>query len=336
MRIHSLLIALHMPLIAASGFYFSTHGAFNNSCMVSQCQTCSTGGYRLGCANASVGVCTDCTRIPNATFTSHGWFNNSCAFVCNAGFVTAGRSCQQDTVLYTVSFPASVTIQNSTNQAFNLTAYIQTVACLAGCAPCVTSADLNPVQCGACSILYKFTASIPVVYRRLLSSASVVDINTTITVDKQIIANMAMNISASALNSKVKCNFGMGGTASMIQAPTLTSQAMADVLPPSISASSPITTPSSPPVEVITTPSTGSSTPPISTPIPASTSDTNTAAIAGGVAGGVVGVALIAGLVWFFTKPVAVAARLGKGKFTFRKAGSGPQIGSQFIHVRRT
>jgi hypothetical protein len=47
-------------------------------------------------------------------------------------------------------------------------------------------------------------------------------------------------------------------------------------------------------------------------------------------------VALISGLVWYFTKPVTVAASLLKGKFAFRKAGSGPHIRSQFLHVRRT
>ena len=110
MQFSSLLLPVMLSLqtlltieITATGFYFASHGAFNNSCRVAECRTCSIGEYRLGCSNASGGICTNCTRIPNATFTTHGWFNNSCGFMCNAGYSVAngsGRLCSKVYVQY--------------------------------------------------------------------------------------------------------------------------------------------------------------------------------------------------------------------------------------------
>jgi hypothetical protein len=65
---------------ATAASYFSTHGAFNNSCRVTECSTCGTGQYRLGCANASLGTCTSGMRfgtpcrLPTRSIATAGGF----------------------------------------------------------------------------------------------------------------------------------------------------------------------------------------------------------------------------------------------------------------------
>lgn len=332
-----LLLFLHAHTTTAAS-YFSTHGAFNNSCRVTECSTCGTGLYRLGCANASLGICTNCTKIPNATLTSHGWFNNSCNFTCNEGFVAAGRSCSQVLILYSINFPASITLLNSTNQTFNLTTYINAVASLAGCGVC-GNVSKNPTTCGSCTVLYTYNSSIPAVFRRLLSSGSVVNVDTTITLDNKNQATTAVsNINSANLNSRLALlSNSNSGTATVTKAPTLTAQT--------------VTAPPPPPVNP----------PPIilATPTPDSTVS-NMGAIAGGVGGGVVGLILIAVLVWYFTRsthpvnpinpinpinppqvtnfaPLPVAPQT-KSLFTYRqgKRGVAPKLSTQFVYVRKT
>jgi hypothetical protein len=203
MRVFVLL--LFVPTIHASGYYFRGHGFFNNSCPVNPCGICGTGQYRLGCVNASAGACTNCTRIPNATFTSHGWFNNSCNFTCSEGFIAGpGRVCTPVITLYTVDFKCSLTLLNSTLDPFNITKYINAVAAQVGCAACGKS-TFNPVLCGLCKIAYTVNTSVPVVYRRLLSSGSQVDVSTSITIEnsKKLADQAVQNINSNALASKL-------------------------------------------------------------------------------------------------------------------------------------
>jgi hypothetical protein len=325
--LHVLLLLSVFYQCAAAGYYFSTHGAFNNSCKVTVCSTCLTGQYKLGCVNASLGVCANCTRIPNATFTTHGGFSNSCNFTCNTGFYAVGRSCNQVQMQYSVSFPASITLLNGTNQTFNLTTYINAVAGLAGCAEC-GNARLSPIQCGICSVFYDLAASIPVVYRRLLSSASVVTVNTTLVTGSRTLADAAVaNINSDTLNSKMAVlSNSNSGTVSVTKAPTLTTQAVTVVPPP----------PPTPPIIIPETTPTGDA-------------GSNIGAIAGGAIGGVVGLALIAVLVWYFAqkKPTqpkappitpAQAQTTVKSIFAFkqgRREGT-PKLASQFVYVRKT
>lgn len=303
--------------------YFSTHGAFNNSCKVTECSTCGTGLYRLGCANASLGVCANCTKIPNATLTSHGWFNNSCNFTCDEGFVAAGRSCSQVLILYSISFPASITLLNNTNQSFNLTTYINAVASLAGCGVC-NNVSQNPTTCGSCTVLYAYNSSIPAVFRRLLSSGSVVNVETTITLQNKSQATAAVsNINSANLNSRLSLlSNSNSGTVSVTKAPTLTSQTVT-VAPPPVN-------------------------PPVISPTPTPDSTSSMGAIAGGAVGGLVGLVLIGVLVWYFTRstnsvnppaplPVGPPTTTTNSLFTYRqgKRGVAPKL-SQFVYVRKT
>jgi hypothetical protein len=324
--IYLIFLFLH-PVIAN---YYSTHGFFNNTCKVTECSTCGTGQYRMGCANTSLGTCTNCTKIPNATLTSHGWFNNSCNFTCSGGFVAAGRSCSQVKILYSINFPASITLLNNTNQIFNLTIYINAVASIVGCGGCL-NVSKNPTTCGLCTVLYSYNASIPAVFRRLLSSGSVVNVETTVTVDNKNQALTAMaNINSANLSSKLaQLSNSNSGTASVTKAPTLTEK----IITP------PVPTPTSPPPPPVITTSTP---PPIITETP-SPAASNTGAIAGGVIGGVVGLILIAVLVWYFASkptptPLPVAPPT-KSLFTYKQGKRGnnhPKLSSEFIYVRKT
>jgi hypothetical protein len=319
------LLALLTALTASDAratSYFSTHGAFNNSCKVRECSTCGTGQYRLGCANASLGTCANCTKIPNATLTSHGWFNNSCNFTCNEGFVASGSSCRQVIVIYSVSFPTSITLLNSTNQIFNLTTFINAVAGLAGCGVC-GNVSRNPTTCGLCTVLYSYNASIPAVFRRLLSSGSVVKVDTTISVNDKAQATAAVsNINSEALNTRLsQLGNSNAGTASVTKAPTLTTQTTV-IAPP------PVNPPVNPPTP-----------PPIIPGTPDSAS--NTGAIAGGVVGGVVGLILIGVLVWYFTgNKKEPTVKSTKSLFTYRQGKRGGKINhklsTQFVYVRKT
>lgn len=278
------LFALLCPAVAASTrSYFIGNGGFSNSCPVSPCSTCAVGQYRLGCANASLGVCANCTRIPNATFTSHGWFNNSCSFQCDEGFAPIGRSCTLLWVQYTVNFEATVTVLNNTNNVFNLTTFIQAVATVAGCGPC-GNMRVKPVSCGACSVFYNVSASIPVVYRRLLASGSLVQVDTSIVVNnnQRLASTAASSLTTTSLNAQLASN--NIGTVEVTKAPTVTAVTANPAPPP----------PVPPPVPP----------PPISTPAPDSGGG-NTGAIIGGAVGGVFGLILIVGAVWYFSQKKA-------------------------------
>ena len=313
------------PEITAIGHYFASHGAFNNSCRVAECMTCTTGEYRMGCANSSSGICTYCTRVPNATFTTHGWFNNSCGFACNEGYaVGPGRSCSKVSVQYTINFLASVTLINNTKESFNLTLYINTVAILAGCGQCGNS-SLSPVNCGGCKMYYKVMSSIPVVYRRLLSSGSVVDVNTSIVIiDDKIMAKAAeSNINSSMLNSKlVKANFGV---ITVGKEPTLTTSI---ILPQSrfVTSNIPSTTPNQ--------------LPPATTPviIDSKTSDSNIGVVVGGAVGGVAVVVCIILLVSFYTRKgtqkVHALPHTSNSVFAYKLAGSN-KLSSQLVYMRK-
>ncbi len=325
MQFQSLLLPVMLSLqtlltleITATGFYFASHGYFNNSCRVAECRTCSTGEYRMGCSNASGGICTSCTRIPNATFTTHGWFNDSCGFMCNAGYsVTNGsrRSCSKVSMQYTINFVARVRILNNISQSFNLTSYINTVAILAGCGQCM-NASLNPVSCRGCKLYYNFSISIPVVYRRLLSSGSVVDIDTNIVInDDRNLANVATSsINSSMLNSRLS---GAGfGAVTVVKAPTLTELTIISQVP-----SMPIIAPSTSPKAL---PQEGS----------------NFGVVIGGAVGGVAAVVCMILLVSFYTRKgthkinALPRTNTSNSMFAYKQAGSN-KLSSQLVFMRK-
>jgi hypothetical protein len=325
------LQALITPEIKGYRSYFTSHGAFNNSCPVAQCRICNRGEYRVGCANASGGVCTNCTPIAGAVFTTHGWFNNSCDFTCGEGYIAGvGRSCQNVSIQYTINFVASVTLPNSisANTPFNMTLYINTVSKLVGCGGC-GDARLNPTVCGVCKIFYSLSSPIPVVYRRLLSTASVVDVNTSIVIlDNRPLALAAMSkINSSIISSQLfQANLG---TISVGRVPTL----RALVVNPTVPSETPKPPPPVPP----------------STTTDSSAGESNTAAIVGGVVGGVAGFAIIILLVVVLTRnsagnippPTPAPFPRTNSRFKYRQAGGAintfkaPKPASQLIYVRK-
>ena len=309
----SLLSLFHsLEEVRAAGFYFDTHGSFNNSCHVTGCQTCGTGQYRLGCGNSSMGTCTNCTGIANATFNTHGWFNNSCNFTCNQGYIAGpGRYCSQIIIRYTITFECTVTVPvvNNASKPFNMTNYINGVAAQAGCGGC-SNVTVSPARCGSCSIGYEYTASVPVVFRRLLA-VNQVNVKTSITVDdnKKLVDGAVAQINSTTLNDRLTRS-GVG-SASVTVAPTVTSQTI--VVGPA-----PVPAPVPPPSPTVPPPA----------PTPAS-GDSNILPIVGGVIGGVLGLILIVVLVYVFSKgkdvdpvkPVPSAENL-----------SGPAQGSLFTY----
>lgn len=320
-------------MVTGDRFFFTSHGAFNNSCRVAQCNTCNIGEYRVGCANSSGGICAKCTPITGASFITHGWFNNSCGFQCNEGFVLGhGRSCKNVSMQYTVNFVASVTLLNGSNNIFNLTTYIAAVAKLAGCGVCASS-RLNPTKCGACAIHYVLVSSIPVVYRRLLSSGSLVEVNTSIVVydNKPLAVAAVANINSSVINSiLVNANIG---TVSIDRTPTLRSTIVLSSTPTP-------PTPPSPPSETL------KPEPSITPPQVSSSGDSNTAVIIGGIVGGFVGLVIIIIIVAIMmkkgnngsraTEPSTASNNLG-ASFT-RGDGSlntVPKHASRFAFVRK-
>jgi hypothetical protein len=319
-------VLLHLPGITAAGYFFSDHGFLNNSCPISPCGTCGVGQYRLGCAKASAGVCANCTGIPNATFSSHGWFNDSCNFTCREGFIAGpGRSCTQVIMRYTVEFQVSITLAITATKAFNMTEYIRGVAKETGCGPC-GNVSLNPAACGECKIKYEYTTSVPVVYRRLLASASQVDVKTTITVDDN--KKLAEAAAASITPESLAANLPGVGSVTVTSAPKVAVQTI--VAPP----------PPPPPPPPVNTP----------TPPPAGGESSNIGAIAGGVAGGVVGLILIVVAVVFFTKsaatpapappapptaPTPTASRFVYRQTTRQGTENNPRLASQLLYVQR-
>lgn len=280
----SVLFLTHLPSITAAGYFFSNHGFYNNSCPVTACSLCGMGRYRAGCINASAGACTNCTSIPNATFNSHGWFNNSCNFTCNEGFVAGpGRSCSQLTKRYTVDFQCSITLLITANETFNMTEYVRAVAVQVGCGQC-GSVSISPTTCGACKIAYNYTTSVPVVFRRLLTSGSQVNVNTTITVDnnKNLAETAAASINSSSLSARLPKVASLVVTA-----------------PPTVTVQTIIVTPPAPPPPATAAPPAPPAPPPPPPPAPASGGSSNVGAIIGGTMGGVVGLILIAVIVVF-------------------------------------
>ena len=322
-------VLFHLPGITAAGYFFSDHGFLNNSCPISPCGVCSIGQYRLGCANASSGVCTNCTGIPNATFNSHGWFNNSCNFTCNEGFIAGpGRACSQVIKRYTIDFQVSITVTATANKTtFNMTEYIRGVANQTGCGQC-GNVSINPATCGTCKIKYEYTTSVPIVYRRLLASASQVDVKTTITIDdnKKLAEAAAASISSESLAANLP------SVASLVATTPTVAVEIIVVSPPA---------PPPPPPPATTTPA----------PTPSTSGESsNVGAIAGGVAGGVVGLILVVVLVVVFTRKPAPTPSVPPNtpsvppttsvasRFTYRQKtqkDTNPKLSSQFLYVPR-
>jgi hypothetical protein len=212
-------------------------------------------------------------------------------------------------VQYTVNFLASVTLPNTNNQAFNLTTYINTISTLAGCGQCGSS-KLNPTICGVCKLYYNVLTTVPVVYRRLLTSWSVVDVNTSIVIidDRNLAIAVESKIISNVLNSKLtEANFG---TIEVRKAPTLRSLVVLPSSPP------PIMPEPSPP---------STSTP--GTPTRSNAEDSSMGAIVGGTIGGVVGLGCIIVLVAVLTRKGAAIAPLPQpqslgrtgSRFTYRQ-----------------
>jgi hypothetical protein len=228
-------------------------------------------------------------------------------------------------IQYSINFPASITLLNNTNQTFNLTTFINAVARLAGCGGC-SNVSLNPTTCGACKVLYTYNSSIPAVFRRLLSSGSVVQVDTTVVTNDKNKADTAMaSINSNSLNSELtKLSNSNAGTVSVTKPPLLTTQVVS-IAPP------PPPPPVNPPEPIKPTPTTSESTP------------SNVGAIAGGAVGGVVGLGLIAILIWYFTKGTQRAnsppATSTKSVFTYKQREKGvanQKLSTRFVYVRRS
>lgn len=219
------------------------------------------------------------------------------------------------------------------NVSFNMTTYIRAFAVTSGCGACGNVSN-NPVKCGDCMITYSYTTSVDIVYRRLLSSANKVDVNTVITIDdnKALAESAASSITKEALVTELaKSNIKYDSLS--LAAPPVVITRVIIVAPP----------PAPPPVP-----------PPVPPPPPPPSEDSgsNIGAIAGGVVGGVLGLALIVVLVVVLTRQKAQVAaspvtgsenevpevKSTKSMFRFKqvKKQDMPKLASKFVYVRRT
>lgn len=229
---------------------------------------------------------------------------------------------------YTIDVSATVFIGN--NETFNMTAHVRAVSETAGCGACGNVSN-SPVVCGGCSIAYSYSTSKDIVFRRLLSSANRVDVNTTIAIDdNRALAESAVSkvTTVSLTDELAKSNIRYDSL-SLAAPPQLVTQVIIMAPPP----------PPPPPVPPPVPP------PP---PPPSPSEDSNIGAIAGGVVGGVLGLALIIVLVVFLTRQKAQtpapqtpggAPQTSTGSiFAYKQAKNQdtPKLASKFVYVRRT
>jgi hypothetical protein len=82
------------------GYFYSTHGWYNNTCEVSQClNTCNIGQYLSGCSGNNTGACESCNNGPEfSSYTNKGALISDCDWVCSGGYILSGNSCIQDSL----------------------------------------------------------------------------------------------------------------------------------------------------------------------------------------------------------------------------------------------
>ena len=123
------------------GWYYSSHGWYNSSCKVSQCETdCNTGLYRSGCSGNSTGDCVACTNGPQfSTYSTKGNLISDCAWNCNAGYIRSDQTCVVN---------SACTKEIPTNSVYSDTNYPNcNHQCNAGY---FGTPVTNPVSCAAC------------------------------------------------------------------------------------------------------------------------------------------------------------------------------------------
>jgi uncharacterized protein YbaR (Trm112 family) len=246
-------------------------------------------------------------------------------------YTTTSAGGENTTTKYTINFVSSIKLLNNTKQTFNLTAYIHSVASLAGCGAC-GDASKSPTVCKTCKVYYTIISRIPVVFRRLLYSvdSDVVQVNTSIVIiDDQTQAKTAENnINPTTMNSRLRSLSNNIESVAINQLNVFQESIVSPQPPPN-------------PGALTTTP------PPIV--IPTNGDSSGIGAIIGGAVGGIAGVALIGTVVWFTTsgnKPPKPATPLKAGfqtrhRLVYRQAGNGgissrPTSTPKFAYMLKT
>ena len=77
------------------GYFYSTHGWYNNSCEISPClNNCGTGFYLSGCSGNTTGACVDCNNKPaDSSYITKGTLISDCTWSCNSGYIRSVDSC---------------------------------------------------------------------------------------------------------------------------------------------------------------------------------------------------------------------------------------------------
>lgn len=136
-----LLIPSSLCILPGDGWYYSSHGWYNNTCKVSLCETnCNLGFYRLGCLGNSTGDCVECTNGPPfSSYSTRGNLISDCAWSCNQGYTQSGQTCIANTactkVIPQYSTYSDVNYPNCAHQ------------CNAGYFGAQVT---NPISCSAC------------------------------------------------------------------------------------------------------------------------------------------------------------------------------------------
>lgn len=130
-----------MGIPPGDGWFYSSHGYYNNSCKVSQCETnCNTGLYRAGCSGNSTGGCVACTNGPEfSSYSTRGNLISDCTWSCNAGYIKTNNICVENTAC-TKTIPSFSTYSNTNYPNCDH-------QCNAGYFGAV---ETNPVSCSAC------------------------------------------------------------------------------------------------------------------------------------------------------------------------------------------
>jgi hypothetical protein len=86
---------LSLCVAPGDGWFYSSHGWYNNTCKVAQCETnCNIGLYRLGCSGNTTGDCVVCTNGPPfSSYTHRGNLISDCSWSCNLGYSQVGQAC---------------------------------------------------------------------------------------------------------------------------------------------------------------------------------------------------------------------------------------------------
>ena len=125
-------------LSAPNGYFYSTHGWFNNTCEVTACvNTCGTGLYLAGCEGNSTGACESCNNRPEfSVYTDHGSLVSDCAWSCDAGYTRLADNCVSSSCLNSIPLHSSYSNSDCDHQ------------CDAGY---FGAQATNPVSCNTCS-----------------------------------------------------------------------------------------------------------------------------------------------------------------------------------------